>query len=116
MALIKTLASYRKPDGTWHPQEEVVMGPLEEAAMLAEWARGEHEAIKPQQMSTDEKLNMLLQDSILGRANVLSANASFESLIAEWENRRNELHADCDAKWRAYNEELAKRPPGTKTC
>ena len=38
MALKKTICSRQKPDGTWIPQQDIDMHPLEEAHCKSEWA------------------------------------------------------------------------------
>lgn len=125
MALKKTLASYRLPDGTWHPQEDIEMGPFEEAAILADWERGELKVAEPKPYTVEEEMKIYMQakPGVLGMLQDESKEDYLEKKkqerqteIETWNIAYSDKIANCEQKWQLYKEEMAKLPLGTKTC
>lgn len=126
----KTIAGYFKttmvdvhfPDGTlshtekrqeWVEQEDVELGPLEESAILADWAIGDHQRERPEPLQDSHKLDMLMR----GENAELSRQASdYDKRMLAWEERHKQLHDVCKAKYDEFDAQLAKLPKGTKTC
>jgi len=107
MALIKTIASVRKPDGTWSEQQDIEMDPLEEAAILADWACGEHKRAKPLEMTDKEKIEAL-SDTKKG-AEFIENNASeVASRMQQWQAEYDQLKAGRESKFQAYHISLDK--------
>lgn len=107
MALIKTIASVRQPDGTWSPQQDIEMHPLEEAAILADWAAGEHKMSKPSEMTDKEKIEAL-SDTKKG-AEFIAQKTEQESVqMDDWKQQYDSLVSDREAKYQAYHESLNK--------
>jgi hypothetical protein len=91
MALIKTIAGYWKdPEkrDEWVPQQVVEMDPMEEAQILADWARAENMALKPEPMTTSQELDLLLSD---GADAVKAARAQHLNDMATWQATQQPL-------------------------
>lgn len=115
MALIKTMATSRNEKGEWIEQKEIELGPLEEAAILADWEAGEHQRVMPRKMTTDEKID-ILTDPEKGANEVLSKKNQYTENFRAWEAQNNVLEKERNDKWKEFHDKIATLPPGTLTC
>lgn len=115
MALYKVIAGYLDEKQNWIEQKQIAMGPLEEAAVRADWAMGSNEATKPQDLTASQKVDMLT-DPLKGTLAVTASTALYVSQKQTYESKSAALDADRIAKWNAFNEQMSKLPAGTKTC
>lgn len=117
MALKKTIASFRNPDGTWTPQEDVEVGPLEEAAIRADWARGESKTRKPNPYTTEEEMKLFLEcpEGIKPANYVRTKKLEREIQINEWQTEYESLQEECNKKWAAYEDEIKKHPTNVRS-
>lgn len=97
------------------PQEDIDMGPLEEAAMLAEWACGKHMEKRPNDLTIHEKVD-ILSDPEKGAPFVAAATKAFNESHEKWLSESLPLEEDRKAKWKAYHDMMATMPPNCKTC
>jgi hypothetical protein len=104
MRLIKSIASYKKADGTWEPQKDIEMHPLEEQEIRAHWAYGEHAVKKPHPLSAEEEMNLVIESGIDA---VKAKRKEHEDTHAEWKKTADELEAkriECEDKFREHCE------------
>ena len=111
----KTIAAYIKPDGEWLEQQEITLGPLEEAAILADWACGNHAQIEPKKMTLTQKVDALA-NPLEGATKIATMEAAYQTQYTGWKKTCDSLEADRQAKWQAYNSAIINKPAGTKTC
>lgn len=115
MPLKKTIAAHRDQSGAWIEQRDIEVGPLEEAAILADWAAGEHQRAMPRKMTVDEKIDVLVNPE-KGAAEVLSKNNQYTENFRAWEIQNNALEKERQDKWKEFQDKLATLPPETMTC
>lgn len=115
MALTKTIAAHRNQSGEWVEQQEIEVGPLEEAAILVDWAAGEHQRSMPRKMTTDEKIDTLI-DPEKGANEVLSKKNQYTENFRAWEAQNNVLEKERNDKWKEFHDKIATLPQGTLTC
>jgi hypothetical protein len=99
----------------WVDQEEVTLGALEEAAMKADWACGDSKSKEPRKMTTEQRVDALC-NPVQGTVFIASQDTNYTLNYNSWKKTHDELEADREAKWKAYNDKMATLPPGTKTC
>lgn len=61
MTLKKTIASFLKPDGTWEPQKDIEVHPLEEAELRAHWAIHDVTAQIPEKPTREQEHEWLIE-------------------------------------------------------
>jgi hypothetical protein len=61
MALTKSIAGKRLPDGSWDPEKNIIMHPVEEAQIRAEWAIHDIKKKVPDKASREEEHEWLVE-------------------------------------------------------
>lgn len=104
MALIKTIASYRKEDGTWEPQRDVEMHPLEEKEIKAHWAIHDVNIKIPEKPTKEQEHEWLIENGAdfvkLKREEWKKAYDVIEPELIAAHN----YHQECTKEWHAHVE------------
>jgi len=115
MTYKKTIASYKKEDGTWVQQVNIDMGPLEQAMTDASYSLGDHQNVMPNRLTMEERVNAL-SNPVQGAAWITTQDANYTVNYNSWKAKHDSLEADYKNKNDAYNNQMATLPPGTQTC
>lgn len=115
MTLKKTIASYKKDDGTLEPQITIDMGSFEEAMTLSSWSMGDHGKNKPKKLSMEERVNALSNPS-QGTIWIAAQDENYIANYNTWKSKHDSLETDYISKNDAFNNKMSTLPPGTQTC
>lgn len=99
MTLKKTIASYMKEDGTWEPQQEVEMHPLEEEEVRAHWAINHCIAKIPAKPTKEEEQEWLIEH---GPDFVKQKRAEWKQACDDFEPEIQMAHTKAQAAAKAW--------------
>lgn len=101
-------------DGTHEPQQVVELGPLEEAAMVALWACGAHEGLRPAEPTTEEKFQLLSNPN--GAELLSNAMLDYQTRLIAWGLELDSLILEREKKQNAFNSKMELMVDGELTC
>jgi hypothetical protein len=112
---VENIFSHTEKRRDWIEQEDIECGALEEAMIQSDWMRGAHFDSMPQEITQEERMNLLEQGS-QGIAEISLRRAQYQSDKALWDSEHSILENDFENKKIAFENMMATLPPGTKTC